>query len=87
MAAPSWLMAIGRIANGVMNVINRIKKKNYADDPAAAISNGKRVQHSSKNSPTWPTNLNVTKMSDGGVCLDEESAVRLAEFRADIEAM
>lgn len=38
-------------------------------------------------SPTWPTNLNVIELSDGGVCLDAESARRLAEFRADLEVM
>lgn len=38
-------------------------------------------------SPTWPTGLTVIELSDGGVCLDAESARRLAEFRADLEAL
>jgi hypothetical protein len=38
-------------------------------------------------SVTWPTKLNVIKLADGGVCLDAESAIRLAELRADIEAL
>lgn len=37
--------------------------------------------------PTWPTNLNVIELSGGGVCLDHDSAVRLAEFKASLEAM
>lgn len=37
--------------------------------------------------PTWPTNLNVTELSDGSVCFDHNSAVRLAEFKADLEAL
>lgn len=40
-----------------------------------------------KPSPTWPTNLNVIELSDGGVCLDATSARRLAELRADLEAL
>jgi hypothetical protein len=40
-----------------------------------------------KPSPTWPTNLKVISLSDGGICLDAESARRLAEFRADLEAI
>jgi hypothetical protein len=36
---------------------------------------------------TWPSNLNVIQLSDGGACLDAQSAIRLAELRADIEAM
>lgn len=38
-------------------------------------------------SVTWPTKLNVINLSDGGICLDAESAKRLAELRADIEAL
>lgn len=38
-------------------------------------------------SPTWPTNLNVIVLSDGGICLDATSARRLAELRADLEAL
>ena len=37
--------------------------------------------------PTWPTNLNVTELSDGSVCFTKDSAVRLAEFKADLEAL
>lgn len=37
--------------------------------------------------PSWPTNLEVIKLSDGGVCLSPESAKRLAEFRADLESL
>ncbi|MGR5294753.1 hypothetical protein ACPV5U_08605 [Vibrio mediterranei] len=36
--------------------------------------------------PTYPTNLNVIELSDGGVCFDADSATRLKEFRADLEA-
>ncbi len=38
-------------------------------------------------SKTWPTNLNVIALSDGGICMDADSARRLAEFRADLEAL
>ena len=38
-------------------------------------------------SMTWPQNLNVIELSDGGICLDSESARRLSEFKADFEAM
>lgn len=41
----------------------------------------------SNHSPTWPTNLNVIHLSDGGVCLDGDSAIRLAELKAELEAM
>lgn len=41
----------------------------------------------SKPTPTWPTNLDVISLSDGGICLSPESAVRLAEFKAEFEAM
>ena len=37
-------------------------------------------------SKTWPQNLNVIELSDGGICLDAESTRRLAEFKADLEA-
>lgn len=37
-------------------------------------------------SVTWPTNLEVIKLSDGGVCLSPESAKRLAEFKAHLES-
>lgn len=40
-----------------------------------------------KTIPPWPTNLDVIEMSDGGVCLDRNSAVRLAEYKADLEAL
>ena len=36
---------------------------------------------------TWPNNLEVIKLSDGGVCLSPESAVRLAELKTDIESL
>lgn len=39
-----------------------------------------------KPSPTFPTNMNVIQLADGGVCLDAESAKRLADFRAELEA-
>lgn len=35
----------------------------------------------------WPNNLNVIELSDGGVCLDADSARRLAELRAELEAL
>ncbi|MCU8203899.1 hypothetical protein M2H09_01195 [Vibrio vulnificus] len=38
-------------------------------------------------SPTWPTNLNVIELKDGGICLDKASAEKLAEFKADLEAI
>lgn len=31
--------------------------------------------------PTYPQNLNVIKLSDGGVCLDAASAIRLVELQ------
>lgn len=37
--------------------------------------------------PTWPANLEVIKLSDGGICLSPESAVRLAEFKAELESL
>lgn len=37
--------------------------------------------------PTWPTHLNVIELSDGGICLDNASAQKLAEFKADLEAL
>lgn len=37
-------------------------------------------------SPTWPTKLKTIQLSDGGICLSPESALRLAEFRAELEA-
>ncbi|MCC2521065.1 hypothetical protein [Vibrio coralliilyticus] len=37
--------------------------------------------------PNWPQNLNVIELSDGGVCLDKGSAIRLAELKAQLEAM
>ncbi|WP_221073187.1 hypothetical protein [Vibrio alfacsensis] len=37
--------------------------------------------------PSWPANLKVIELSDGGVCLDKDSAIRLAELRAQLEAM
>ncbi len=41
----------------------------------------------SNHSPTWPANLNVIQLSDGGICLDNDSAVRLAELKADLESI
>ncbi|EMI4329317.1 TPA: hypothetical protein PMK43_001973 [Vibrio cholerae] len=38
-------------------------------------------------SPTWPTNLNVIELKDGGICLDKASAEKLAAFKADLEAL
>jgi len=43
-----WLTALARIANGVMDALNRSKKKKYADNSDGTIANGGRVQHSSK---------------------------------------
>lgn len=37
--------------------------------------------------PSWPQNLTVIELSDGGVCLDKGSAIRLAEFKAQLEAI
>lgn len=39
-----------------------------------------------RNSPTFPVNMTVIELSDGGVCLDADSAKRLAEFRAELES-
>ncbi|MGY6509078.1 hypothetical protein ACXIUH_08920 [Vibrio parahaemolyticus] len=36
--------------------------------------------------PSWPPNLNITLMSDGGVCFDKESASRLSDFKTQLEA-
>lgn len=36
---------------------------------------------------TWPQNLSVIELSDGGVCFDAESAKRLRDFKADLEAL
>ena len=41
----------------------------------------------SNHSPTWPANLNAIQLSDGGICLDKDSAVRLAELKADLESI
>lgn len=41
----------------------------------------------SNHSPTWPVNLNVIQLSDGGICLDKESAIRLSELIADLERL
>lgn len=38
-------------------------------------------------SPTWPTNLNVIELKGGGICLDKASAQKLAEFKAELEAI
>ena len=38
-------------------------------------------------SKTWPTNLNVISLSDGGICMDKESAKRLAEFKSYLEQL
>lgn len=38
-------------------------------------------------SPTWPQNLKVISLSDGGVCLSPDSAIRLAELKAELEAL
>jgi len=38
-------------------------------------------------SPTYPKALNVIELADGGVCLDAESAKRLAQFKAELEAL
>lgn len=35
--------------------------------------------------PNWPSNLNVTVLSDGGVCFDKESAARLSDFKTQLE--
>ena len=37
--------------------------------------------------PTYPVNLNVMKLDGGGICLDKESADKLAAFIADLEAL
>lgn len=37
-------------------------------------------------SPTWPTNLTTIQLNDGGVCFDADSAVRLSEFKAELES-
>lgn len=38
-------------------------------------------------SPTFPSDLNLISLSDGGVCMDSESVRRLAEFKAELERM
>jgi hypothetical protein len=38
------------------------------------------------NTPTWPQGLNVTVMSDGGICFDEQSAARLSDFKTQLES-
>ncbi|WP_274882432.1 hypothetical protein [Vibrio harveyi] len=38
-------------------------------------------------SKTWPVDLNVIELSNGGICMDADSARRLAEFKADLEAL
>lgn len=45
---------------------------------------GCSVTHSS---PSYPNSMNVTVLSDGGVCFDAESAKRLAELRAELEKL
>ena len=49
---------------------------------SSAIGCSSQINHSK----TWPQSLNVIELSDGGICLDAESARRLAEFKADLEA-
>lgn len=36
--------------------------------------------------PTYPQNLNVIKLSDGGFCVDRVSAEKLATLRAELES-
>lgn len=36
--------------------------------------------------PTWPA-LDVIELSDGGVCLSPDSAMKLAEYRALLESL
>lgn len=38
-------------------------------------------------SASWPTNLNVIELSDGGICLDADGAKQLAELKAELEAL
>lgn len=41
----------------------------------------------SNRSVTWPQNLEVIQLSDGGVCLSPESAKELAQLRISLEAL
>ncbi len=41
----------------------------------------------SNHSPTFPSNLNLISLSDGGICMDAESAKRLADFKAELESL
>ncbi|GLS83232.1 hypothetical protein GCM10007894_12090 [Paraferrimonas haliotis] len=36
-------------------------------------------------SPSWPHSLNVIRLADGGVCMDAESARKLATLKAELE--
>lgn len=46
--SPSWLTAAGRIANGVMNAINKYNAQKAQDDVPDTLSNGGDVVHSDK---------------------------------------
>ena len=48
MNSPTWLTALGRIANGVMDAINRSNKKKAANDVANNLSNDGDVVLSDK---------------------------------------
>ncbi len=37
--------------------------------------------------PSFPMELNVISLSDGGICLDAESARRLAEYKALVNSI
>jgi hypothetical protein len=36
---------------------------------------------------SWPQNLDLMKMSDGGVCLSPDAAVLLKNLRVELEAL
>ena len=33
----------------------------------------------------WPQKLTVIELNDDGICFDAESALRLSEFKAEVE--
>jgi hypothetical protein len=43
-----WAEALGRVANAVMDAINRKRKQDAANDAANTIANGGGVQQSNK---------------------------------------
>ena len=72
---------IVRIINAILYAINRKRKMMQLIMLLMLSLTVAGVRSLISHTPTWPANLEVIKLSDGGICLSPESAVRLAEFR------